>query len=307
MSSNGKMMIQPMALGDIERMGDVLSRSKMFGFKTAEEAVALMLMAQAEGNHPAKAAQEYHVIQGRAALKADAMLARFQAAGGVVEWEEMSDTEVSAYFSHPTACPKPVKVDWTIERAKNARLTGKDNWSKYPRQMLKARVISEGVRMTYPGVAVGLYTPEEVMQFDDDKQTPRYVPLSDLRKLRDDHDNLVDPTEPEVLSAAVVGSDVQHVTKSDAIVADLKEKGGAVDPNSLQESEGLPPRVNNFNGKSRGNHFELIDKLAGTTTIQGAKSCVTKHYNKYAYTKSERESIDNALELHIRHLEIAAV
>ena len=292
MSSNGKMMIQPMALGDIERMGDVLSRSKMFGFKTAEEAVALMLMAQAEGNHPAKAAQEYHVIQGRPALKADAMLARFQAAGGVVEWEEMSDTEVSAYFSHPTACPKPVKVDWTMERAKNARLTGKDNWSKYPRQMLKARVISEGVRMTYPGVAVGLYTPEEVMQFDDDKEQARMIGHAQAS---------------EVISAKLVGGDIPHVTKSDAIVADLKEKGGAVDPNSLQEREGLPPRVNNFNGKARGNHFELIDKLAGTTTIQGAKSCVTKHYNKYAYTKSERESIDNALELHIRHLEIAEV
>jgi len=292
MSSNGKMMIQPMALGDIERMGDVLSRSKMFGFKTAEEAVALMLMAQAEGNHPAKAAQEYHVIQGRPALKADAMLARFQAAGGVVEWEEMSDTEVSAYFSHPTACPKPVKVDWTMERAKNARLTGKDNWSKYPRQMLKARVISEGVRMTYPGVAVGLYTPEEVMQFDDDREQARMIGHAQAS---------------EVISAKLVGGDIPHVTKSDAIVADLKEKGGAVDPNSLQESEGLPPRANSFNGKARGNHFELIDKLAGTTTIQGAKSCVTKHYNKYAYTKSERESIDNALELHIRHLEIAEV
>ena len=130
MSNNGNMAIQPMALGDVERMGDVLARSRMFGFKNTEEAVALMLMAQAEGNHPAKAAQEYHVIQGRPALKADAMLARFQAAGGVVEWEEMADEGVSAYFSHPTACPKPVKVDWTMERAKQARLTGKDNWSK---------------------------------------------------------------------------------------------------------------------------------------------------------------------------------
>ena len=89
MSNNGNMAIQPMALGDVERMGDVLARSRMFGFKNTEEAVALMLMAQAEGNHPAKAAQEYHVIQGRPALKADAMLARFQAAGGVVEWEKV--------------------------------------------------------------------------------------------------------------------------------------------------------------------------------------------------------------------------
>ncbi len=207
---NGAMVVQQLPLSDIERMGDVLSRSKMFGFKTPEEAVALMLMAQAEGNHPAKAAQEYHVIQGRPALKADAMLARFQAAGGVVEWEEMTDQEVSAYFSHPTACPKPVKVDWTMERANKANLTGKDNWRKYPRQMLKARVISEGVRMTFPGVTVGLYTPEEVMQFDDDKEQSRMVGHSQAA---------------EFINAKLVGNDIQHVTKSDTIAADLKRIG----------------------------------------------------------------------------------
>ena len=280
MSNNGNMAIQPMALGDVERMGDVLARSRMFGFKNTEEAVALMLMAQAEGNHPAKAAQEYHVIQGRPALKADAMLARFQAAGGVVEWEKVTDEVVSAYFSHPTACPKPVLVDWTMERAKTARLTGKDNWSKYPRQMLKARVISEGVRMTFPGVTVGLYTPEEVMQFDD---------------------------KPEVLSATVVGNDVQHITKSDAIAGDLKEKDGAFDPHSLQESEGLPPRANTFNGKPRGNHFELMAELTACDTVKKAKSKVTRSYNKYAFNKKERETIDNALIEHIKRLELADV
>ena len=269
MSNNGNMVIQQLPLSDIERMGDVLSRSRMFGFKTPEEAVALMLMAQAEGNHPAKAAQEYHVIQGRPALKADAMLARFQAAGGVVEWEKVTDEVVSAYFSHPTACPKPVLVDWTMKRAKTARLTGKDNWSKYPRQMLKARVISEGVRMTFPGVTVGLYTPEEVMQFDDDKTS--------------------------VLSATVVGSDVQHITKSDALVEGFAKES---EDESAEET---------FNGKSRGNHFELMAELTACDTVKKAKSKVTRTYNKYAFNKKERETIDNALIEHIKRLELADV
>ena len=280
MSNNGNMVIQQLPLSEIERMGEVVARSRMFGFKTPEEAVALMLMAQAEGNHPAKAAQEYHVIQGRPALKADAMLARFQAAGGVVEWEEMTDQEVSAYFSHPTACPKPVKVDWTMERATKASLTGKDNWRKYPRQMLKARVISEGVRMTFPGVTVGLYTPEEVMQFDDDREQARMVGHGQAA---------------EVISAKLMGSDIPHVTKSDAIMADLSGDSPEI---------GEPQK---FNGKSKGDPEELIDKIAGCQTPKSAKTCVTRHYNKYAYSKNERASIDNALELHIRHLEIAEV
>lgn len=263
------MTVQQLPLRDIERMGAVMAGSKMFGFKTIEEAVALMLIAQAEGNHPAKAAQEYHVIQGRPALKADAMLARFQAAKGVVEWEELTDEVVSAYFSHPTACPKPIKVEWTMERAKNAQLTGKDNWRKYPRQMLKARVISEGVRMTYPGVAVGLYTPEEVEQFDDDRTQSRMVGHAQAA---------------EVIASRIATGDVPHVTKSDAIAEEIKE-------------EKL------FNGKPKGNPDELIDKLAATETARAAKTLVTKALNKYAFTKKERDSIQVSLDFHCANIQ----
>ena len=80
-------------MSDIEHMAQVMAKSRMFGFKSVEEAMSLMLMAQAEGKHPAKAAQEYHVIQGRPALKADAMLARFQAAGGVMDWRPGDDPD----------------------------------------------------------------------------------------------------------------------------------------------------------------------------------------------------------------------
>lgn len=150
----------------IERMAQYMVKSGLFGVKTQEQAVALMLIAQAEGMHPAIAARDYHIIQGRHSLKADAMLARFQQAGGTVEWQDFTDEKVSAYFSHPQS-PRKVFIEWDMERAKRADLGNKDNWKKWPRQMLRARVISEGVRSTYPGVAVGVYTPEEVQDFDD--------------------------------------------------------------------------------------------------------------------------------------------
>ncbi|MBK8184776.1 MAG: hypothetical protein IPK63_18615 [Candidatus Competibacteraceae bacterium] len=49
--------------------------------------------------------------------------------------------------------------------AKRANLAGKDLWKQYPRAMLRARVISEGIRTVYPGVLSGMYTPEEVRDF----------------------------------------------------------------------------------------------------------------------------------------------
>lgn len=152
------------SFADIERMAEAIAQSGLFGLKNSQQALGLMLLCQAEGLHPAVAARDYHIISGKPALKADAMLARFQSAGGRVEWRKYADDEVSAVFSHPAG--GSVEISWSLEQAKRAGLTGKDTWKQYPRQMLRARVISEGIRTVYPGVLVGTYTPEEVADFD---------------------------------------------------------------------------------------------------------------------------------------------
>ena len=155
-------------VSDLERMAHAVAASKLFGVTNAEQAIALMLVAQAEGLHPATAARDYHIIQGRPTLKADAMLARYLSSGGKVEWGEHTDAKVSARFSHPSG--GTLQIEWDMARAKAAGLGEKDMWKKYPRQMLRARVISEGIRATNPAVAVGLYTPEEVHDFDEPKK-----------------------------------------------------------------------------------------------------------------------------------------
>jgi hypothetical protein len=155
----------------IERMAVSVARSGLFGVKTPDQAMALMLIAQAEGLHPAIAARDYHVINGRPALRADAMLARFQAAGGKVEWGEYTDTKVVGKFSHPSG--GSVEIAWTTKMAQDAGLTRNPTWKSYPRQMLRSRCISEGIRTVFPGVVVGTYTPEEV---EDMAPAPRQAP-----------------------------------------------------------------------------------------------------------------------------------
>jgi hypothetical protein len=151
-------------MSDLQKMAQAVAASKLFGVTTPDQALALMLVAQAEGLHPATAARDYHVIQGKPALKADAMLARYLNSGGKVEWHDHTDEKVSATFSHPAG--GKLTIEWDMARAKKAGLGGKDMWSKYPRQMLRARVISEGIRATNPAVASGVYTPEEVQDME---------------------------------------------------------------------------------------------------------------------------------------------
>lgn len=160
---------QLVPVGDMQTMAGALAKSGLFGVKTSDQALALMIVAQAEGRHPGSVASDYHIIQGRASLKSDAMLARFQQAGGKVEWHDHTNEKVSATFSHPQG--GSLRIDWDMARAKAAGLGTKDNWRQYPRQMLRARVISEGVRSVFPAVLNGMYAPEEVQDFAPQRVT----------------------------------------------------------------------------------------------------------------------------------------
>jgi hypothetical protein len=153
-------MSQLITVDQIQTMANAVVKSQLFGMKTVEQATALMLIAQAEGYHPALAARDYHIIQGRPTLKAETMMARFQQQGGKVEWNVLTNEEVTATFSHPSG--GSAKITWTIEMARSAKLADKDNWKAYPRAMMRARVVSEGIRTVFPGVVLGVYTPEEV-------------------------------------------------------------------------------------------------------------------------------------------------
>lgn len=145
---------------EMRAFAHVAVKSRFYGFKSEDEMLPLMLIAQSQGRSFTSVVEEYSVINGRPALKSESMLARFQKAGGHIQWTELSDKRCAAIFSHPQC--SPVEVDWDLERAKAAGLSGRDMWRKFPRNMLKARVISDGVRTAYPACLGGVYTPEEL-------------------------------------------------------------------------------------------------------------------------------------------------
>lgn len=144
---------------DMQDMAAAMAKSQLFGMKSPDQVLALMLVAQANGQHPAAAARDYDIIQGRPAKKAEAMLRDFIAAGGSVQWHELTDNRADATFSHPQG--GTVRVDWDMARARTAGLAGKDMYKKFPRQMLRSRIISDGVRTVYPAATGGMYTPDE--------------------------------------------------------------------------------------------------------------------------------------------------
>lgn len=148
------------SLGDMQQLAKAVAASGLFGMKTTEQAMALMAIAQAEGRPAASAAMDYHIVNNRPTLKADTMLARFQSSGGSVEWHKYTDEVAEATFTHPKG--GSVRLSWDMARAEKAGVMGNPTWKKYPRAMLRARTISEGIRTVYPGILNGMYTPEEI-------------------------------------------------------------------------------------------------------------------------------------------------
>jgi hypothetical protein len=190
---------------DIQQMAEMVVKSRMFpDVKTVESAFCLMMLCQSEGIHPMMAVRRYHIIKDRPAMKADAMLGEFQKRGGRVKWLEVTHDKCSAVFSAP-GIDGTAPVTWTIDDAKRARIYNNpgEMWQKYPRQMLRSRVISEGVRMTMPEIISGIYTEDEVEDFVDVAASPATHVIADVRaaasapKVTTAPEQLADLEEPD--------------------------------------------------------------------------------------------------------------
>ncbi len=145
---------------EVRELAKATAESRYYpGVQSAEQALVLMSLAQAEGMHPIQALQRYHVIEGKPSKQAQAMLADFIASGGKVEWLEHTAARCMAKFTHPQG--GTITTGFTIEDAKRAGLAERPNWKRYPENMLHARCVSKGVRFCYPAATGGFHTPEE--------------------------------------------------------------------------------------------------------------------------------------------------
>jgi hypothetical protein len=100
------------------------------------------------------------------------MLGDFIAEGGDIEWTELTGERAEAIF-YPPGGRKPAKVDFTMDEAREAGLANKDNWRKHRRDMLKARVITRGLRMVYPQATSFMMSAEEVRDGNYDEPMRR--------------------------------------------------------------------------------------------------------------------------------------
>lgn len=155
-------------LAAIKTLGGAIFKSGIFGLDKPEQGEVLAMQCLAERKSPLELARTYHFIQGQLAIRSDALLAKFHQAGGSVTWTTRSDTEVVATFKRGVSFANIVAtIDEYISNGTAVKADGKtlkDNWKRWPRRMLTARAISEGVRLIAPECCFGVYVAEEIEQ-----------------------------------------------------------------------------------------------------------------------------------------------
>ena len=165
---------------DAISIGETFYKSGMFAdIKSAQQAVVKIMAGAEMGISPFQAMSGIHIIQGKPTIGAGLMASRVKASGKynykIVEMDEKL-CKIQFYEQCAVLGDKHNNKGWneigvstfTIEDAKKA---GTKNLDKFPRNMLFARAMSNGVRWFCPDIYEGpVYVPEEMESITEDVQ-----------------------------------------------------------------------------------------------------------------------------------------
>lgn len=195
---NLPMKVEADNMKELRQWGSLAVSGKVVPYgTTVEQAMAIVQVGREYGIQPFNALRNFFFVNGKIGTSADFLAAQARKHGIKIEVIESTDTICTMRFTRPDE--KPVDVSWTIEDAKKAGLLypkqcdkpdckcrsnptyHKSNWEKFPRQMLRARVKSDGSRLT-DDATVGLYTQDELIESGEVIQPAEVVAEIHLEK-----------------------------------------------------------------------------------------------------------------------------
>jgi hypothetical protein len=149
-------------------------------FTEPSAVVAACEMGAELGLKPYVALNNIYVIQGRPTLSAASMVALVQSRGVAVKvledckaFEHADGTEDARTTIKIYRKIKELDMVMEYDHSKSwaeceiAGWTEKENWSKYPKNMLRARTISEALRLYCADILQGIYSTDEILDTMD--------------------------------------------------------------------------------------------------------------------------------------------
>lgn len=138
------------------------------GLQKPEQILVAIEYGAELGLRPMQSLATVMVVNGRATLYGDGMLAVAQASGLLLDINETLEGTPANLDKMAATCvvkrqgrPTPSRCTFTWADAKQAGLTGSDTYKKFPGRMLKARARAFALRDAFPDVLCGVMSTDE--------------------------------------------------------------------------------------------------------------------------------------------------
>jgi len=151
-----------LSFGDMMDMGEQLVRTGFLPahLRTGAQVAAVILTGRELGMEPMRAVRSLSLVKGKVVEAADSQLARFKADGGRATFKSLTEMDAVLWLRHPNGDEHT--ESFTMQDARNAGLASNDNYKKFPKAMLRSRVITAALKSVGWEGAVGNYDPDEL-------------------------------------------------------------------------------------------------------------------------------------------------
>lgn len=212
-----------------------LQKSGYFKDVISEAQAVVKVMAGAElGLPPFASMTGIHIIQGKPALGAN-VIATLVNNDPRYKFRIKQCDDTACVLVWYEGGEKVGESSFTIEEAKRAELTNKDNWRKFTSDMLFARAITRGARRFASGIFGGapIYTPDELgVEVDQegyiDSTATDVLPDTETKLMRElGYDDALPPVvkaEPSHISNALPKVEKPAQKSKDQLEAELIEE-----------------------------------------------------------------------------------
>lgn len=166
------------SVDDAKAIGQAIAQSGMFGVNNDGAGTVIALMCYQRGISLDEYERTWQFVSGKRSMKYDVMLAKLLELGG--DYEIVERTEKVASVKVKRAGKEYTKTyTLTMEEAiasgvacaKDGK-TLKDQYRIRPKAMLFSKVVADAIRVEEPRVNFGVYSTEEVEDFDEHPQAP---------------------------------------------------------------------------------------------------------------------------------------
>lgn len=214
-----------MPVNDIMTMAKTFAESGMFAdTKDMAKAFVKIQAGQEIGIAPFQAMSGIHIIQGKPTVGAGIMASKVKGSGKY-DYRVLQQDESACILEFFEGKISLGKSSFTIEDAKKA---GTQNLSKFARNMLFARAISNGIKWYCPDVFLGpVYTPEEMVGLEQQTEDISHEVIEEVKPVpalnSKQYQKLIDNADIAGLEKALNGIEECLITATPAQVIGLED------------------------------------------------------------------------------------